>query len=49
MAYWNGVLNFAMLRAGSSLTEKKYSDFAVKNYEFAFDNLQIFRDVASAS
>jgi hypothetical protein len=34
----------AMLSAGSSLSEKKYTDFAIKNYEFAFDNLKHFMD-----
>jgi unsaturated rhamnogalacturonyl hydrolase len=41
--YWNGVLNIAMLRIAENLNEKKYQDFAVKNYEFAFDNLPFFK------
>jgi unsaturated rhamnogalacturonyl hydrolase len=41
--YWNGVLNIAMLQIVESLDEQKYRDFAVKNYEFAFDNLPLFK------
>lgn len=42
-AYWNGVLNIAMLRLADTYKENKFKNFAIKNYEFAFNNLQIFK------
>lgn len=43
-SYPNGVTNIAMLRLAENLNDKKYRDFAVKNYEFAFDNLPFFKE-----
>lgn len=42
--YWNGVTNIAMLKLSDNLNDQKYRDYAVKNYEFAFDNLPVFKD-----
>ncbi len=42
--YWNGVLNIAMIKLGDVLNENKYSDFAVKNIEFMFDNYKYFEE-----
>lgn len=41
--YWNGVLNIAMLRLADRYNEIKYRNFAINNYEFAFDHLQLFK------
>jgi unsaturated rhamnogalacturonyl hydrolase len=43
-AYWNGVLNISMLRIADTFKEKKYKDFAVKNYELAFNSLPILKE-----
>jgi rhamnogalacturonyl hydrolase YesR len=43
--YWNGVLNIAMLRLGEALHETGYSDFAVKNVAFSFDNYRYFENM----
>jgi unsaturated rhamnogalacturonyl hydrolase len=40
--YWNGVLNLAMLELGNVTQSQQYSDFAVKNIGFAFDNSEPF-------
>ena len=40
--YWNGVLNIAMLRLGEVLKEPKYTEFAVRNVAFSFDNYAYF-------
>lgn len=42
-SYPNGVTNIAMLRLAENLNDQKYRDFAVKNYQFAFDNLAFFK------
>jgi unsaturated rhamnogalacturonyl hydrolase len=41
--YWNGVLNISMLRLFSTLKDDKYKSFALKNYDFAFDNASFFK------
>lgn len=41
--YWNGVLSIAMIRIAESLDDKRYQKFAIKNYEFSFDNLPFFK------
>ena len=40
--YWNGVLNIAMLRLGEVLKEPAYTEFAVRNVAFSFDNYAYF-------
>lgn len=40
--YWNGVLNIAMLRLGEGLHDSSYTNFAVRNIAFAFDNVGYF-------
>lgn len=40
--YWNGVLNIAMIRLDSVLNEPPYSNFALKNIAFGFDNYPYF-------
>ncbi|HQC61843.1 MAG TPA: glycoside hydrolase family 88 protein [Candidatus Marinimicrobia bacterium] len=40
--YWNGVLNIAMLRLGEVLKEPTYTEFAVRNVAFSFDNYAYF-------
>ncbi|MGA3245120.1 MAG: glycoside hydrolase family 88 protein [Bacteroidota bacterium] len=42
--YWNGVLNIALDWAGEVLHETSYSDFAVKNIAFSFDNFRYFEE-----
>lgn len=41
--YPNGVTNIAMLRLAEIINDRRYLNFAVKNYEFAFDNLPFFK------
>jgi unsaturated rhamnogalacturonyl hydrolase len=41
--YSNGVINIGMLRIAETLSEKKYRDYVIKNYEFAFNNLPFFK------
>jgi unsaturated rhamnogalacturonyl hydrolase len=40
--YWNGVLNVAMLQLSKVTGEEKYRQFAIKNYQFIFENLSFF-------
>jgi unsaturated rhamnogalacturonyl hydrolase len=40
--YWNGVLNIAMLKLGDALNEPLFSEFAIKNVAFGFDNFHHF-------
>ncbi len=42
-SYWNGVLNIAMLRIAPTLSDDTYKSFAVKNYDFVFDNVVFFK------
>lgn len=46
--YWNGVLNMAMIQLSEETQDNKYKEFAVKNYEFAFDNVQLFKGKLNA-
>lgn len=41
--YWNGVLNIAMLDLFELTSKDIYRDYSLKNYEFAFDNVEIFK------
>jgi unsaturated rhamnogalacturonyl hydrolase len=41
-SYWNGVLNIAMIQYAGYTKNPVYKQFAIKNYEFAFDNAGIF-------
>ena len=40
---WGIIINIAMLRLADCYDEKKYRNFAIKNYEFAFDNVNLFK------
>ncbi|MGA9365531.1 MAG: glycoside hydrolase family 88 protein [Bacteroidota bacterium] len=40
--YWNGVLNLAMMNLGEALHEPAYTEFAVRNIAFSFDNYGYF-------
>lgn len=40
--YWNGVLNIAMIKLGEQLNNSEYTNFAIKNVEFCFDNYKYF-------
>ncbi len=42
--YWNGVLNIAMLDLTEYFNDPVYKQFTLKNYEFVFDNVAIFKD-----
>jgi len=42
--YWNGVVNMAMMQMSAAMSEKKYSDFVSKNYDFAFNNVSFFKE-----
>lgn len=42
--YWNGVLNIAMISLSSFMNKPAYSEFAAKNMEFCFDNIDYFRN-----
>src|SRR5579859_7470450 len=42
-AYVNGVLAVGMVQAGGVLNDAKYSDYARRNYDFIFSNLDYFR------
>ena len=41
--YVNGVLAVGMVRLADATKDKKYSDYARKNYSFIFDNLDYFK------
>ena len=41
--YVNGVLAVGMMQTAAILHDPKYSDYARKNYEFIFDNLDYFK------
>ncbi|HWB90598.1 MAG TPA: alginate lyase family protein, partial [Puia sp.] len=41
--YVNGVLAVGMMQTAAVLHDAKYSDYARKNYEFIFDNLDYFK------
>ena len=43
-SYWNGVVNIAMLKLGDYFTEPEYSAFVHKNYAFAFEYAEIFKN-----
>lgn len=40
--YWNGVLNIAMLDFAGYFQEPAYKKWVQKNYEFAFENVDVF-------
>ncbi len=40
--YWNGVLNLAMMKLGKELNNPIYTQFAIKNVAFSFDNYKFF-------
>ena len=40
--YPNGVLAIALVQMGQVLNDKKYAEYARKNYEFIFDNMDYF-------
>jgi rhamnogalacturonyl hydrolase YesR len=40
--YWNGVLNVGMLKLSEALHDQSYSEFAIKNIAFNFDNYGYF-------
>ena len=40
--YWNGVLNIAMIKLGEQLNNSEYTNFAIKNVGFCFDNYEYF-------
>lgn len=42
--YWNGVLNLAMLDLAAFFDDPVYEEFAIRNYEFAFENVDVFAD-----
>lgn len=41
--YWNGVTNLAMLNLAETLSDTSYSNYAWRNYDFVFDNIEFFR------
>lgn len=41
-SYWNGVVNIAMIKLADYFDTPAYREFAEKNYEFAFDNIEVF-------
>ena len=42
--YWNGIINIAMLKLGKQLNDTLYSEYALKNIAFTFDNYKYFED-----
>jgi rhamnogalacturonyl hydrolase YesR len=42
--YTNGVLNVALLELSDFLSDDKYKEFVIKNYQFAFDNYAFFKE-----
>jgi unsaturated rhamnogalacturonyl hydrolase len=40
--YANGVLHIGMLELGNTLSDKRYTDYVKRNYEFLFDNMGYF-------
>lgn len=40
--YWNGVLAISMIELGKVSQQEKYTEYAKKNYEFIFNNLDYF-------
>jgi rhamnogalacturonyl hydrolase YesR len=42
--YTVGVTNIAMIELGKLLNEKKYTDYAIKNIEFLYDNAAYFKE-----
>ncbi len=46
--YWNGVIHLALIELGYLLDEKKYIDYVVRNYEFAFKHISYFRKLFEA-
>jgi rhamnogalacturonyl hydrolase YesR len=47
-AYVNGVLTVGMIRMGSVLNDKKYSDYPQRNFDFIFSNLDYFKKMYDA-
>jgi unsaturated rhamnogalacturonyl hydrolase len=47
-AYVNGVLNVGMIQLASVLNDKKYAEYAVKNFDFIFSNVDYFRKMYEA-
>lgn len=46
--YWNGVLGLAMFNFSDYLKDDKYSEYAKKNMQFAFDNKVKFKNMQDA-
>ena len=42
--YWNGIINIAMINIAHLLNDSRYSEFALKNVAFVFDNYKNFED-----
>ncbi len=42
--YWNGILNIALIRLGETLNQSSYTEFALKNISFTFDNYKHFEN-----
>src|SRR6202165_1365596 len=47
-AYVNGVLTIGMVQAAAVLHDKKYSDYAQRNFDFIFGNLPYFKKLYDA-
>ncbi len=41
--YMNGVINIAMMQLAKATGDKKYSDYAIRDYDFIFSNLDFFK------
>ncbi len=46
--YWNGVLGLAMQKLSHFTGDAKYTEYAKKNIQFAFDNKPIFKKMTDA-
>lgn len=43
--YWNGVINIGLMRLGEELKEKEYLNHSLRFFDFAFVNLEFFRQL----
>lgn len=41
--YWNGLINIAMIKLGKVLNDSVYTNYALKNIAFDFDNYKFFQ------
>ena len=41
--YMNGVIDIAMMKLAEQTNDRKYSDYALRNFDFIFNNLPFFR------